>query len=361
MSPWGLVFGLVVFLFSENANGAVGRAEGKSLKISVEGKDFGEATRVAQGAVAATDVFDELTSSRLPNPLTLKGKLVEGSGAVRWVKEDGKEWIEGDAKAEDFAAAWVVEVIQARIRGAAGKKEGTGSIRWVAEGCVGKAAGDDEGMRDRVAAKASEGEEAGLGKIQSWSEQGKLAPDSLTRDLRRLLAARLLGRATSADHRIKFQEWVAVGCPGKFWSDSPEEDGAWRRSLAVADVKVGGFLQSPEETQKRLRELAKEGARAVVRGGPTANSLSAELIRLEATADPFLRPAIYRYRQAVEAGSSEEQKAEQEKAWQDADGAVQRWREMRVRANQLLDWYELNVPDARWGPILRDEDETKKL
>jgi hypothetical protein len=252
-------------------------------------------------------------------------------------------------------------VIQARIRGAAGKKEGTGSIRWVAEGCVGKAAGDDEGMRDRVAAKASEGDEAGLGKIQSWSEQGKLAPDSLTRDLRRLLAARLLGRATSAEHRIKFQEWVAVGCPGKFWSDSREEDGAWRRSLAVADVKVGRFLQSPEETQKRLRELAKEGARAVVRGGPTSNSLSAELIRLEATADPFLRPAIYRYRQAVEAGSSEEQKAEQEKAWQDADGAVQSWREMRVRANQLLDWYELNVPDARWGPILRDEDETKKL
>ena len=102
-------------------------------------------------------------------------------------------------------------------------------------------------------------------------------------------------------------------------------------------------------------------ARAVVRGGPTSNSLSAELIRLEATADPFLRPAIYRYRQAVEAGSSEEQKAEQEKAWQDADGAVQRWREMRVRANQLLDWYEFNVPDARWGPILRDEDEAKKL
>ena len=120
MSPWGLVFGLVVFLFSEKANGAVGRAEGKSLKISVEGKDFGEATRVAQGAVAATDVFDELTSSRLPNPLTLKGKLVEGLGGVRWVQDEGKDWIEGDAKAEDFAAAWVAEVIRMRIRGEGG-------------------------------------------------------------------------------------------------------------------------------------------------------------------------------------------------------------------------------------------------
>jgi len=32
-----------------------------------------------------------------------------------------------------------------------------------------------------------------------------------------------------------------------------------------------------------------------------------------------------------------------------------------VRANQLLDWYELNVPDARWGPTLRDEEEARKL
>ena len=126
MSPWGLVFCLVVFLFSGKVDGAIGRAEGKSLKISVEGKDFGEATRVAQGAVAATDVFDELTSSRLSNPLTLRGKLVEGLGGVKWVKEDGKEWIEGDPKAEDFAAAWVVEVIQARIRGGAEKKRGHG-------------------------------------------------------------------------------------------------------------------------------------------------------------------------------------------------------------------------------------------
>jgi hypothetical protein len=86
-----------------------------------------------------------------------------------------------------------------------------------------------------------------------------------------------------------------------------------------------------------------------------------ELIRLEASADPFLRPAIFRYRQAVEADSSQEQKQVQEKAWQDADQAVQRWREMRRRADQLLDWYELNVPDARWGPALLDGEEKRKL
>jgi hypothetical protein len=40
---------------------------------------------------------------------------------------------------------------------------------------------------------------------------------------------------------------------------------------------------------------------------------------------------------------------------------VQRWREMRRRADQLLDWYELNVPDARWGPALLDGEEKRKL
>jgi hypothetical protein len=85
---------------------------------------------------------------------------------------------------------------------------------------------------------------------------------------------------------------------------------------------------------------------------------------LEANADPFLRPAIFRYRQAVEAGSGEDKKERremQEKAWLEADEWVQRWREMRRRADQLLDWYELNVPDARWGPILRDGEERMKL
>jgi hypothetical protein len=111
----------------------------------------------------------------------------------------------------------------------------------------------------------------------------------------------------------------------------------------------------------RLRKLAQEAAKSLVPGGTKVASLSEELIRLEATADPFLRPAIFRYRQAVEAGSSEEQKQVQEKAWQDADQAVQRWREMRRRADQLLDWYELNVPDARWGPALLDGEEKSKL
>ena len=226
---------------------------------------------------------------------------------------------------------------------------------------MGRATLEDEEMLGRVAERVSGGEEAGLSRIQSWGESGRLAEDKLTRMVRRLLAARLFTRATSASNRVKFQEWVAVGCPGKFWSDSKEEDGAWRRSLAEPDLRTGAMPQSPEETQKRLRELALEAAKSVVPGGTKVDSLSMELIRLEATADPFLRPAIFRYRQAVEAGSSEEQKQVQEKAWQDADQAVQRWREMRRRADQLLDWYELNVPDARWGPALLDREEKRKL
>jgi hypothetical protein len=34
---------------------------------------------------------------------------------------------------------------------------------------------------------------------------------------------------------------------------------------------------------------------------------------------------------------------------------------MRRRADQLLDWYELNVPDARLGPALLDGEEKRKL
>ncbi|NBT24786.1 hypothetical protein EBT11_09140, partial [bacterium] len=222
----------------------------------------------------------------------------------------------------------------------------------------------DEGVRGRVAARVSGLEEAGLGRIQSWSEKGPLAADRLTRDLRRLLAARLLNRAASAPQRLRFREWVVAGCPGKFWSDSKEEDGAWRRSLTEPEMASGETLHSPEETQRRLRELAQEVAKTLVRGAPPSNSLRGELIMLEAKADPFLRPAIFRYRQAVEAGLGEgekERREMQEKAWQEADGSVQRWREMRRRADQLLDWYELNVPDARWGPILRDGEERMRL
>jgi len=365
VSPWGLFFCLGFFLFFERAEGATGTAEGKSLRITVEGRDRAEAMRVAVASVAAADLFDELFQMQLQPLLSLRGKLVEGAvGVKRVAGKEGREWLEGDAAAADFAGAWVAEVIMARIRAAAGRRGESGSVRWVAEGCVGRASGEDEGVRGRVAARVSGLEEAGLGRIQSWSEKGPLAADRLTRDLRRLLAARLLNRAASAPQRLRFREWVVAGCPGKFWSDSKEEDGAWRRSLTEPEMASGETLHSPEETQRRLRELAQEVAKTLVRGAPPSNSLRGELIMLEAKADPFLRPAIFRYRQAVEAGLGEgekERREMQEKAWQEADGSVQRWREMRRRADQLLDWYELNVPDARWGPILRDGEERMRL
>ena len=111
MSPWGLLLGLGLFLFSERAEGGTGRAEGKSVRIVVEGKDAGEALRVARASVAATDLFDELSGARRQPALNLRGKLVEGLGGV----QGGEGWLEGDPKAEDFAAAWVAEVIQMRI------------------------------------------------------------------------------------------------------------------------------------------------------------------------------------------------------------------------------------------------------
>ena len=52
--------GAGLFLFSERVEGATGRGEGKSVTIVVEGKDAGEALRVARASVAATDLFDEL-------------------------------------------------------------------------------------------------------------------------------------------------------------------------------------------------------------------------------------------------------------------------------------------------------------
>jgi hypothetical protein len=54
--------------------------------------------------------------------LHLHGKLVEGVVGVKRVEgEGGREWLEGDPEAEDFAGAWVAEVIIARIRAAAGR------------------------------------------------------------------------------------------------------------------------------------------------------------------------------------------------------------------------------------------------
>ena len=83
MSPWGLLLGAGLFLFSERVEGATGRGEGKSVTIVVEGKDAGEALRVARASVAATDLFDELSGARRQPALNLRGKLVEGSGGVR--------------------------------------------------------------------------------------------------------------------------------------------------------------------------------------------------------------------------------------------------------------------------------------
>jgi hypothetical protein len=97
-------------------------------------------------------------------------------------------------------------------------------------------------------------------------------------------------------------------------------------------------------------ELARSG----VRGNPGADAIGVELMKLEATADPFLRPAIFRYRQAMLPGEeNEEGRKEREAALRDADQAVERWRRWRVQADKLLDWYELNDPDLRLGPALR--------
>ena len=49
---------------------------------------------------------------------------------------------------------------------------------------------------------------------------------------------------------------------------------------------------------------------------------------------------------------------EREAALRDADAAVERWQEKRVRAGKLLDWYELNDPDLRLGPALRQWEES---
>ena len=247
----------------------------------------------------------------------------------------------------------------ARIRAAADKREGSGSFRWVAEGCVGKAVPEDEAVRGRVAARLARTEEAELSRIQGWPEGGKLAPDPLTREARRLLASRLFSRAIASANRIRLQEWVAVGCPGRFWPDSRLEDEAWRRSLSEPDLRNGTSPQTPEETAAKLRNLAAQVAKAGVRGNAQRDAISAELVKLEATADPFLRPAVFRYRQAVQADVEEDR--DPVAALREADDAVNRWREMRGRANELLDWYELNMPDARLGPALRDWEKALEI
>ena len=363
MSPAGLVFFLGLFLVGKEAGAATVRAEGKSVEIRVESKDRTEASRVATASAAATDLFDELTLTRLNPPLEIRGRLVAGVGPSPVLEWDSqrKYRLQADPGSKDFTTAWVSAVISARILAAAEKRKGSGSIRWLAEGCTGRAVPGDEAMKERVAARAGGLGEASLSRIQGWPDQGVLAGDSLTRELRRLLASRLFSRAIASSNRVRLQEWVAVGCPGKFWSDTAEEEGAWRRSLAEPDLTMGTTSQTPEETIRRLRELAAQVAKATVRGNDSAEGLSLELIKLEATADPFLRPAIFRYRQALKAGGAEGDLKEKEEALNEADVSVERWRKMREKAEELLDWYELNVPDARLGPALMDWEKTIRV
>ena len=353
MSPWGL-FGGIFLIGGLSLQAATGRAEGKSVVVRLESADRTEALKVATASAAAADLFDELTNARLAKSLEIQGQLVPGGPVPPVLRWDSVRRcrIVGNPESEDFPASWVATVLTARIAAAAEKREGSGSFRWLAEGCTGKALPEDDAMRARVATQLAQTEEAGLSRIQGWPEGGKLANDPLTREARRLLASRLFSRAIAAANRLRLQEWVAVGCPGKFWSDSREEDDAWRRSLAEPDLRNGTIPQTPEETLANLRGLAAQLVKAGVRGNTQTDVISMDLVKLEATADPFLRPAIFRYRQAVKTKESGDDTKAQTRALQEADDAVNHWREMRTQANQLLDWYELNVPDARLGPAL---------
>ena len=338
-----------------DAGAATATAKGKSVNVWIEAEDRLPAARVATASAAAADLFDELTQTQLPKPVEIRGRLSAGgpvSPEARW-ESARRVRIEADPAQEDFAASWVSAVVMARIAAAAGSREGQGSYRWLAEGCTGKASPGEEAMRDRVAAAAAGLPESSLMKMQSWPLSGALGKDRITRELRRLLAARLVSRAVAPENRIRLQEWVAVGCPGAFWPETPEVDGAWRRSLGQPDLRTGTSLRTPEQTARRLRELAVEAAQSGGRSQAGTDKISAELMVLEATADPFLRPAIFRYRQAMTLGSEEQDgKKEREAALRDADQAVERWRRWRVQADRLLDWYELNDPDLRLGPAL---------
>ena len=353
MSPWGLLGG-ILFLGGLSLQAATGSGEGKSVLVRVEAADRAEALRVATASAAAVDLFDELTNARLVKPLEIRGQLGPDGPVPPVLRWDSSRRcrIEGNPQGEDFPASWIATVLSARIGAAAEKRKGAGSFRWLAEGCTGKAVPEDESVRARVAARLAQTDEASLSRIQAWPGEGRLAPDLLTREARRLLASRLFSRAIAVANRIRLQEWVAVGCPEKFWSDSREEEEAWRRSLTEPDLRSGTTPQTPEETLAKLRNLAAQVAKVGVRGNVPTEALSMDLVKLEATADPFLRPAIFRYRQALKTEKSEEDTQTQAAALREADDAVSRWREMRNRANELLDWYELNVPDARLGPAL---------
>ena len=343
------------------AGAASGTAKGKSVSVRIEAEDRMQAAQVATAATAAADLFDELTQTQLAKPLEIRGRLTAGgpsSPRATW-ESPRRVRLEADPGSEDFAAGWVSAVVMARIGAAAGSRGEQGSYRWLAEGCTGQASPGEAGMRDRVAARAAELEESSLARIQAWPQEGSLGDDRLTRELRRLLAARLVSRAVAAENRIRLQEWVAVGCPGMFWPEAPEVEGAWKRSLGQPDRRTGTSPRTPEQTAGRLRELALELARSGVRGNKGSDEIATELMKLEATADPFLRPAIFRYRQAMTlAAEEEDENQEREAALRDADQAVERWRRWRVQADKLLDWYELNDPDFRLGPALRQWEES---
>ena len=361
MTLRGVGFVLVLCGWGCASGAATGTAKGKSVHVRIEAEDRLQAAQVATASAAAGDLFDELTQTQLPKPIEIRGRLVSGgpvSPEARW-ESARRVRLEADPGVEDFAASWVSAVVMARIAAAAGSREGQGSYRWVAEGCTGKATPGEEGMWDRVAVRAADLEESALKKIQAWPLEGSLGADRVTRGLRRLLAARLVSRAVAAENRIRLQEWVAVGCPGNFWSDSAEVDGAWRRSLGQPDLRTGTSPRTPEQTARKLRDIAMELARSGVRGNKEADAIGVELMKLEATADPFLRPAIFRYRQAMTLGEeNEDGRKEREAALKDADQAVERWRRWRVQADKLLDWYELNDPDLRLGPALRQWEES---
>ena len=343
------------------AGAATGTAKGKSVSVRIEAEDRLQAAQVATATAAAADLFDELTQTQLAKPLEIRGRLTaSGPSSPRATWESPRRVrLEADPGSEDFAAGWVSAVVMVRIGAAAGSRGGQGSYRWLAEGCTGQALPGEEGMRDRVAARAAELEESSLARIQAWPQEGSLGGDRLTRELRRLLAARLVSRAVAAENRIRLQEWVAVGCPGMFWPEATEVDGAWKRSLGQPDRRTGTSLRTPEQTAGRLRELAVELARSGVRGNKGSDEIATELMKLEATADPFLRPAIFRYRQAMTLAPEEDEgNKEREAALRDADQAVERWRRWRVQADKLLDWYELNDPDLRLGPALRQWEES---
>ena len=85
----GLAF-LVGFLLVGRVEGAVGKAEGKSMRLQVEAKDRVEAVGVASASAGASDLFDELTKTRLVSPLEIRGQLEAGGPVPPDLEWDGR-------------------------------------------------------------------------------------------------------------------------------------------------------------------------------------------------------------------------------------------------------------------------------